>query len=323
MPDEPGRSSLIMTGHVVDKAIRGFRYCSIIAAIGGYSLMLLLCSHAAARASEPDEDYIERTFKQAISEIPRMAWLVKPDTIITDSKHENIFLYADEKAVLEARYDKTFEKVEIAEIRNRNYVACNAGKVYFDFRAATVQSGAIDRAFYTTKPFGKKVMAGYKNIRLSSAQHNKILSLNEISGKPGVHNYFAVALEGADFIYSFHALYDKKTRGLFRKGIALQNSEGRIIGSEFWDIDEDNLCDGCDLPEYRSEDPDNPQVDMVYVFNLINVFIFPGFEYPVLFMDTSTMEGRAISFATFDSDRRYDEYRDYEYVVTCILDSPY
>ena len=55
------------------------------------------------------------------------------------------------------------------------------------------------------------------------------------------------------------------------------------------------------------------------IYDVENVFVIPGFPYPVLLLNTSTVEGRALSFVTFTPDGYYAEDRIYEYVVNCIL----
>jgi len=55
------------------------------------------------------------------------------------------------------------------------------------------------------------------------------------------------------------------------------------------------------------------------LYDVENVFVIPGFPYPVLLLDTSTVEGRALSLVTFTPDGYYATYRIYEYVVNCIL----
>ena len=54
---------------------------------------------------------------------------------------------------------------------------------------------------------------------------------------------------------------------------------------------------------------------------MLLAFESPIFPNPVLVVDTSTVEGRALSMITFDTNGLKSEWRDYEYVVNCILDN--
>ncbi|MEE8200318.1 MAG: hypothetical protein V3R29_04035, partial [Candidatus Acidoferrales bacterium] len=69
------------------------------------------------------------------------------------------------------------------------------------------------------------------------------------------------------------------------------------------------LCDGCPIWTYEDS--------LEWDFTPLNLFVFEPFPFPVLMLDTSTVEGRAITFVTFTPSGGYEEYRLYEYVVNC------
>ena len=68
------------------------------------------------------------------------------------------------------------------------------------------------------------------------------------------------------------------------------------------------LCDGCSPRYYEYGD---------IGFNPMNMFELPGFSYPVMLLDRSTVEGRALSLLTFTASGKLDEFNVYEYVVNC------
>ncbi len=53
------------------------------------------------------------------------------------------------------------------------------------------------------------------------------------------------------------------------------------------------------------------------LYRPLNMFELPGFAYPVLLLDTSTFEGRALSLMTFTPDGAVTQFRVYEYVINC------
>ncbi|MGA1791610.1 MAG: hypothetical protein ACMUIM_08995 [bacterium] len=128
---------------------------------------------------------------------------------------------------------------------------------------------------------------------------------------------FAVKTKGDKYIYSLHGLYDPESKEVYRDGIILHDPNGDILAERFWEINWDTVCDGCDLPLYSNSHPDYPELDMIGLFSIINSFTIPDFKYPVLMLDTSTVEGRAISLITFTDKAEYSEYRVYEYIVNC------
>jgi hypothetical protein len=131
---------------------------------------------------------------------------------------------------------------------------------------------------------------GYK-----AGQKRLIQSLQQ----KGVSSYFTVA-----------ATYLRDGR-LSRKGVFLQDHSGKIIGQQIEDVHGQEECDGCAVLSYRD--------GLKFIHPIENVFSIPGLPYPVILEDSGTVEGRAIDLFTFDKEGRASEYRQYEYMVTCVL----
>jgi hypothetical protein len=174
--------------------------------------------------------------------------------------------------------------------------------------------GFPDCVFYTSKAFPGAVRAGYS----FGVRGKRVIAVSiaqaELETREFLHKYFILLPVDSHYSFSFHGFYSDETRVLFKKGLIL-HQEGEVLAAKFWQISEETMCDGCPLPLYRNEYPHQSFPDMVEIFSLLNVFSFSGFPYPVILLDTSNVEGRAISFVTFNQEGKYSEYRLYEYIV--------
>ena len=97
---------------------------------------------------------------------------------------------------------------------------------------------------------------------------------------------------------------------MIQEASALHDKDGKILAHELFTDLADGLCDSCAVPRFED--------GMSYQYRMMNMFELSGFPYPVLLLDTSTVEGRAISFRTFMPDEHAAELRDYEYVFLCL-----
>ena len=125
-----------------------------------------------------------------------------------------------------------------------------------------------------------------------------------------LYNNVALAIAPKRSFYSFAAAYDSATQALITSALILHDSTGAILAHATKDTAA-FACDGCARPSYRDG------LDALYY--VVTEVELPGFPYPVLLLDTSTVEGRALSLVTFTPLGAYSEYRVYEYVVNCIL----
>jgi hypothetical protein len=270
--------------------------------------------------SGEEDGYIRDIFQTQISEVPKIAWLVAPDIIIANEKFRSIHLYSDSNTIQVGKYFRPLTKAEIKRIRKKHTVACDVTASYHQYKLPGKQTptfGFPDRIFYTSKAFPVPVKVGYKFSELISQEIANIITLAELKKSQFLHKYFIISPVGSNFRYSFHGFYSAETKEAFMKGIILHNEE-QVLTGKFWEISEENLCDGCPMPLYRNEYPHQSYPDMTNLFILLNVFSFPEFPYPVVMLDTSTVEGRAISLVTFNHEPKYSEYRLYEYIVECV-----
>jgi hypothetical protein len=119
----------------------------------------------------------------------------------------------------------------------------------------------------------------------------------------------AVVVPRSGYFYTIDAVYDS-SGAILRDALVLFDSHGKVVATSV-QADTGETCDGCGAITFND--------GYWRLYNVLNAFVIPGFTYPVLFLDTSTVEGRALSLITFDTKGRYGSYRIYEYVVTCIL----
>jgi len=273
-------------------------------------------------------EYIANLFKAAVSEEPKMAWLVPPDIIIAEEKFQDIFLYTNAREVPKAGFMKTFARKEITAIRKKHMIACeyvvgDKFRTYYRYRLSKRTAepfGYPERVFYTSRSLPGGVTAGYTYSSLDGKGIEAVLERLSLSGKQFLHKQFIVRPRGAKQFYSFHGFYDKDSGEIFKEAIVLHDKNGKILASMVQDISDDTLCDGCPRPVYRNDNPDATPVDMTESFVLLNAFTLPRFAYPVLMLENITVEGRGISLVTFDPKGRYSEYLVYEYVVECQSD---
>jgi hypothetical protein len=162
------------------------------------------------------------------------------------------------------------------------------------------------QAFYTTKKLPGAMRSGLVSIPVTTATLKAVNALLGWQTTNVLRRDEAVAVRPGFFFYSFHKLYDSKTGKLSKEAVVLHDSTGRIIAHTA--ADGDPGCDGCGTPTYAFG---------TGAFPVLNIFELPGFAYPVLLIDSSTVEGRATSLWTFGEDLKVSTVRFYEYVVNC------
>lgn len=245
-----------------------------------------------------------------------MAWIVPPNTVIAEEEHPAIYLYSTSPSVQRAELLGLINKEELLKLRLEHHVACSEldqteYSPYYKYKAPTESVEYPTRVFYTTTPLSADTEGGFKRTNLFHEKVGEILSAVRKEKPEALHKHFALAPSGSDYFYSFHGFYNSTTKDMFRYSLFLHGKDGKIVWGKSWSMGPEPPCDGCGIPTYEHS------VDAV--FFLMNVFSFEQFPFPVLLQDTSTIEGRAISFVTFDEHGTYSEYRLYEYVVNCIL----
>jgi hypothetical protein len=260
---------------------------------------------------EHDEDgYVAATFRRQIGELPRMGWFTPDGRFAAAERHDSLVLYADRGAPRRVAYVGPVNGVTRTQMRER-FLSCETRDDEPLFAFTGAPHGPQPRALFMTRPFPGDVRGGITRVSLAPPLLQRIISRLGWDAHQGIRQDEAYAVRPDSPFYSFHRLYDRMTKELTHEALTLHDVRGRLVAHEQWAFTERDLCDGCGLP--TATDPGG------YAYRLQNIFELPGFAYPVLLLDTSTIEGRALSLRTFSPDGRASALRVYEYAFTCGL----
>jgi hypothetical protein len=277
------------------------------------TLAIILAGAALPRAQH--SSYISEQFQKAAASEPGLAWIVPPDTAIVGQKHEKIFLYSESARLLEAHYLGPLPTERIPTLQKDHAFLCDPLGEEFQAHTYKIQGAPVEeaqRAFYTTGRFeGAEILDGHFSPLPKNLRSNAVAALRPETPDP-LHHSFRLTFKTTPVSYSFHGLYHPGSEEMFLFATLLHDAEGEVLGSQTWTVGPDDpICADCGTPTYDDS--------LKGLFAVRKVFSLPGFRYPVLLRDTGTIEGRAISLVTFDESGEYQEQREYEYVVNCIL----
>jgi len=255
---------------------------------------------------------IDSIFKHELGESPRMGWLLR-GRFLTAERHPRVYVWSTGPGIVPTTFVRVLSSLEHQHVADQTHLACDSKGPLGEYgMTPTGDLGSRDRAFYTSAapPPGTQVGLIPRLLTSSETSAAHALLADHQSGVRYADTAFSVQ-QGRAF-YSIDAVYD--TAGVFvRSALILHDSLGAILASKIDDARAFS-CDGCGDPVYDE--------GLRRLYDVQNAFALPGFPYPVLLLDTSTVEGRALSIVTFSQDGAYAEYRIYEYVVSCILGGP-
>jgi hypothetical protein len=274
--------------------------------------MFLFVTHSLSQLPERSpEEYIEKIFEARIGELPRMGWFNPTHGFLAqEDTAEEVNLFAAVGMPSAGRKKELVSGSELKRLRESYRVACeieDTGHLTaFDVGGETQP----ERALYTTKKMPGETRTGLVTISLDGAQMVKVNRLLGWPNQGALRRDEAIGVRPQSFFYSLHKLYNAKTGMLSQEAIVLHRKDGEILAHYLTrDLDSGQLCDGCGIPSYVYADSG--------LYRPLNMFELPGFAYPVLLLDTSTDEGRALSLLTFTPDGKVTQFRVYEYVVHC------
>jgi len=273
-----------------------------------------LATDSAAEGSDVEQldtqgRYIDSVFQSVFGESPQMGWFLAPHFIAAE-KHARLYIYSTDSLITEGVYQRTLSPREHELLAHDHHLACDTKGALAEYRLGSTPDPRIERAFYTSKPPAGVIHAG---LRLRSPTTNELRGVKSRLVVPQASVLYrdtVLAVTSVKAFYSVDAAYDSATHGLLRSALILHDSTGRVVAHRLEDSKAFE-CDGCGAPTYEE--------GLKRLYTVMNVFHVPGFAYPLLLLDTGTVEGRALSFVTFTPRGVYSEYRIYEYVVTCIL----
>jgi hypothetical protein len=238
---------------------------------------------------------------------------VSGNRFVAAGRHPDLALYAPAAAPLSARRASDLSAAQTLDVRRRERVGCDLEP---DARLSVydvASSGATGQALYTSKPLSGQARAGLDVVPLSPEDIDGVVRLLGWNASARVRRHEAVAAVGGTFFYSLHRRYDAVSGVLRQEALALHDRVGRLIAHQVVTLREGELCDGCALPDLTE--------GTSFRYRVRNVFELPGFPYPLLLLDTSSVEGRALSLETFTDTGRHAEFRLAEYVVTCAAEN--
>jgi hypothetical protein len=276
-----------------------------------FLVAVVIVPHGFAQLAErSSEGYIEKLFEGQVGQLPRMGWFGSPQGFVAQADADEVYLFAPIGMPLTGRKRGPVSTNDLKFLQQRFTLACEMNNT--DHLTAFDVGGDTEpeRGLYITKKMQGEVRSGLVTIPLDGMQMARV---NRLLGWPNqgtLRRDEAIGVRSPSFFYSFHKLYNAKTGLLSQEALVLHKRDGAILAHELTrDLDSGQSCDSCGIPSflYRASGTYRP----------LNTFELPGFTYPVLLLDTSTVEGRALSLLTFTPDGKVTQFRVYEYVVHC------
>jgi hypothetical protein len=266
---------------------------------------------ASAVYGQGDADgYIARTFQAKAGEAPRMGWFAPGFGFVGQDDAPEVFILGPIGMPVHGVRKKPVSPEDLAGIRDIYRLACDVEQ---DAHLTSFDAGddvSAQRALYLTRKVAGTRLSGLLSVSLTALQMAEINRVLRWPAHGTLRRDEAIGVRAGSFYYSLHKLYKRDSGLLSEEAIVLHSPTGQILAHELSrDLESDTPCDGCGLPRY------------IYpgsgLYSPLNMFEVPGFAYPLLLTDSSTVEGRALSLFTFDPDRKPANFRVYEYVVHC------
>jgi len=266
--------------------------------------------------TEPEETlaYIGDVFRSAVGSPPGLGWLLSDGTVVTEENAQEITVLAATPKVVVAPLKSIVAAESSVQFIEAHHVACNflneSRPLQLSIYSANLpQQKPNPQVFVLQRPF-PGLTAGYREFQPTKSAMAEMWKRLQPKSPGQLRKSYSVTQGDLDVFFTFAALYDGTKQGMSKSGIFLQRLDGTIVGAELSEISavfEQTACDGCRVPTYKEP----------LQGHVMNLFRASAFAYPVLMLDTSTAEGRAISLTTFTDKGQLADYRMYEYVVTC------
>ncbi len=259
------------------------------------------------------ENYISNTFDSLIGVTPQMGWYINPGRFFTTESHPSIFILSSDTMISAASWVDSISSAARDTIARTHHVACDGTSPLAEYRSVFLPDFP-SRAFWVPQELqGAQRFGSYQPTMTDGAVDIGRRLLGEHTQSVTYADTTFQSERGEPF-YSAHAVYDSLSNDLIHTALVLRNAGGELIAAKLFGP-ENYGCDGCAVP-WRTD-------GFKALYSVLNAFHVPGFVYPLLMMDISTLEGRGISLVTFDSDGVYHELFKTEYVVTCITEGIY
>jgi len=257
------------------------------------------------------DDYVGQRVKVS------MAWVVAPHRLLAERRLATARTLGN-RGVETWTYAASIAVDSAKQLRRKHHVACDSDGPLYEYSGEGPSLEHPERVLLIDSA-GAAIGAGLVNVRPDSSWLSGVLTKLLANRRDAAHRDTALSAAAGDEFYSFHGVYDTSAqaddengthglRYLVRRGLFLHAPDGLAIASRVTEVGPVE-CDGCGTPTITD--------GFGTVFSSIQVLHLPGFPHPVLLLNTSTVEGRALSLTTFDDAGVYRTYRLYEYVVNC------
>ena len=253
--------------------------------------------------------YVEGMFRKVVGEVPGMGWFLA-SRFIAPEKHPRVYVWSVGSRITVARFRRAMTATEHERLTREHQLACDSKGPLAEYELPSATDHQIERAFYTARLPGESISVGLRQRVLQATERSAVRALLADRDSSALYRDTAFSVTPTSPFYVIAATYDSSTHALRRSVLVLYDSVGAFAGYRLED-GKAFECDGCGEARYEE--------GLGRIYNVLNGFEVPGFPYPLLLLDSGTVEGRALSLLTFAPLGPLSEYRIYEYVVTCIL----
>ncbi len=270
----------------------------------------------AQNENDDDGTFIQNAFAKMKIKPPELGWVLPNGEMVSEISAKELTILSARTPPIAASNAGIIPAQSVRAFIRKNKVDCDQAEErepvpIYRYTSTMPPSKQAKQVLVLQGHVQSQISGSFINDKLDAKQTDPIWLA--MGAHPGQRRLIYTAKQpGKPFLYSFAMLF-KKNGDLMREGTFLQDQEGKILGREIDDVDEDDLCDSCGLPTYEWEiTRGNPA---------LNIITIPTLPYPMVLMDSSTVEGRAIELFTFSATGLPSHYQKYEYMVTCLLGS--
>jgi hypothetical protein len=267
-------------------------------------VLFALCCVCVAQTTAPDSPYIRKQSKLSSSQEATLGWAFPDGSVVTSVKADEIEFLSAEQADT-ARFSRALRSEEVATLTTKFKHPCEVPQATLFLYEA--QARIADAQQVIVIGAGSKVK--YLGSKLDPKAKISGQSLTGLRVQKNEESMTEVWAADQNAQYLVAGVYDRSTKQLVRQGLFLHDFAGTVLGGKVDEVSEETMCDGCGVP--------TKQDGLSAVYRFLAVFTIEGFDFPLLLVDTSTIEGEAISLITFSKvpgrEAKYEELRFYEY----------
>ena len=281
-----------------------------LTAVLGAAVVLGVSALAGQDETDRASFYIDSQFQAGVGQYPRLGWFLPDGTVAAQHVSQDIVLFSRWERTQAAHLKSQLTPEQIAGLRKDDHVACDVAdkgeQPAMSIYTTLAHPSGLNPQVLTTSNRFPDMQAGFEQAPLKGRAENEVWKAMEAAKEP--RRGILIRRQGGSFEYALAALYGGPQQEVTRRGLFLLAEDGKFIAAHVENI-RGEWCEGCVTPKYED--------GMERVYDVENLFTAPSFAYPLLMLDSSTMEGRSITLVTFTPSREYSRHLFYEYVVGC------